>query len=160
MRNSVRLLRACRREGLLIRGHVAVSLMGFSLDAALLYTSLASGLQAPAARLISLFWAMQATFLLNGLLVFRRLRLAGLPRQWLGYMGSNGLGNLANYAVFVVLVASNVPVISQHYVALAIGGLIAWIINYSGARLIAFRRTPRPPAELPAAVKEVTESAS
>ena len=49
-----------RREALLIGGHVSVSLAGFALDALLLTTSLGSGLHAPVARLISLFWAKQA----------------------------------------------------------------------------------------------------
>jgi len=124
----------------MLRGHIAVSLVGFSLDAILLHASLAAGLAAPAARLVSLFWAMQITFALNGLFVFRRLQLVELPRQWISYMGCNGAGNLANYLIFVALVWSRAPYLSQHYVALAIGGLTAWTINYCGARLLAFRR--------------------
>ena len=136
----------CRREGHLVRGHVVVSLAGFAVDAALLYTSLASGLSPPWARLISLFWAMQATFVLNGLYVFRQLRPLELPRQWISYMACNGLGNLANYLIFVGLVASRAPVLSDHYVALCIGGVTAWALNYGGARLLAFRAPALDPA--------------
>ena len=132
-------------EGATIRGHMLVSLAGFVLDAVLLHTSLASGLNAPTSRLISLFWAMQATFVLNGIYVFRRLTFTGLPRQWACYMASNGVGNVANYGVFVGLVASREPLVSQHYVALVIGGVLAWAINYCGARLWAFGPAiPRP----------------
>ena len=134
------LLKACRSEGLLVRGHIAVSLAGLAIDAVLLYTSLASGLTPPVSRLISLFWAMQATFVLNGLYVFHTLSPAQLPRQWASYMCANGLGNLANYLIFVGVVASRAPVVSQHYVALCIGGGLAWAINYCGARLLAFRK--------------------
>jgi putative flippase GtrA len=136
------LLELCRREGQLVRGHIVVSLAGFVIDAALLWTSLGSGLPAPVARLISLAWAMQATFVLNGLYVFRSLRPSDLPRQWLAYMGCNGVGNLANYVLFVGLVASRAPVVSMHYVALCISALTAWAINYCGARLIAFQARP------------------
>lgn len=134
------LLAACRREGTLIRGHVAASLAGFAVDAALLYTSMGSGLSAPAARLISLFWAMQATFVLNRFLVFRHIALGGLPLQWAGYMATNGIGNLANYLVFVALVTSRAPLVSERYVALSVGALLAWGLNYCGARF-AFRKT-------------------
>ena len=136
----MRLSSVCRREGLLIGGHVSVSLVGLALDAILLTTSLGSGLHAPAARLISLFWAMQATFVLNGLFVFRKLTLATMPAQWACYLASNGIGNLANYLVFVALVATRWTVVSNHYAALCIGACLAWTINYSGARLWAFRR--------------------
>jgi putative flippase GtrA len=143
------LLDFCRQEGQLVRGHIVVSLAGFAIDAVLLWTSLQSGLSAPLSRLISLAWAMQATFVLNGLYVFRNLRPASLPRQWLAYMCSNSLGNLVNYGLFVALVASRAPVVSLHYVALCLSALTAWAINYCGARLIAFRSPQL--ARLPAA---------
>ncbi len=129
-----------RREGLLVGGHISVSLVGFALDAILLTTSLGSGLHAPVARLISLFWAMQATFVLNGLFVFRNLTPKVVPMQWVRYMACNGAGNLVNYLIFVWLVATREPVVSNHYVALCIGAFTAWTINYSGSRLWAFRR--------------------
>ena len=144
-----------RREALLIGGHVSVSLAGFALDALLLTTSQGSGLHAPVARLISLFWAMQATFLLNGLLVFKNLAPSALPAQWVCYMTSNGIGNLVNYLVFVGLVETRWPVVSNRYAALCVGACFAWTINYSGARLWAFgRRTGKlaaPPSEIASA---------
>jgi putative flippase GtrA len=130
----------CRREGLLIGGHVSVSLAGFVLDAIVLTTSIGSGLHPDIARLISLFWAMQATFVLNGLFVFRKLKLKTLPGQWVRYMACNGVGNLLNYLVFVALVATGWPMVSNHYAALCIAAALAWTINYSGARLWAFQR--------------------
>ena len=131
-----------RREGLLIGGHMSVSLIGFVIDAIILTTSMGSGLHAAASRLISLFWAMQATFVLNGLFVFRKLTLKSLPGQWARYMACNGVGNLVNYLVFVGLVATKVPFVSNHYVSLCLAAFTAWTINYSGARLWAFRRRP------------------
>jgi putative flippase GtrA len=136
----MRLNDICRRESLMIGGHISVSLVGFVIDAILLTTSMGSGLNAPASRLISLTWAMQATFVLNGLFVFRKLTLSGLPGQWARYMACNGVGNLVNYLIFVGLVATKAPLVSNHYVALCVAALTAWTINYSGARLWAFRR--------------------
>jgi len=127
-----------RQEGLLIGGHISVSMVGFALDAIVLTASLGSGLHAAVARLISLFWAMQATFVLNGLFVFRELSPKSLPGQWVRYMASNGIGNLANYLIFVGLVASRWPLVSNHYAALCVAAFTAWTINYSGARLWVF----------------------
>lgn len=129
------------RECLLIGGHISVSLIGFGVDALLLTTTMGSGVDAAGSRLISLFWAMQTTFLLNGLFVFRNLTLKGLPGQWGRYMACNGAGNVLNYLVFVGLVATGAPVVSHHYVALCLAAFTAWTVNYSGARLWAFRRS-------------------
>ncbi len=144
----MRLNSVCRREGLLIGGHMSVSLAGFALDAILLTTSVASGLSAPVSRLISLFWAMQATFVLNGLFVFRELTLKGLPTQWGRYMACNGAGNLINYLLFVWFVSLKSPLVSNHYVALCLAAFTAWTINYSGSRLWAFRRSRSEPDAL------------
>ncbi len=127
-----------RREIATVRGHIIVSLAGFAIDAALLHVGLVSGLSAAASRAISLFWAMQATFALNGLYVFRRLKAEDWPGQWVRYMTSNGVGAAVNYLGFVALLASREPTLSRHYVALTISAFLAWLINYCGARYWAF----------------------
>jgi len=118
----------------------AVGCLGFITDATLLKLGIHFGLEPAWARVISLLSAMQVTFLVNGLLVFRCLDRHRLPQQWLSYMLSGGLGNLANYFIFVAFVSSRWPVISDHMVALAAGSLTAWMINYAGARLLVFGR--------------------
>lgn len=128
----------CRREGPLALKFTAVSCLGFVTDVAALKLGLALGLSTAIARLISLILAMQVTFTVNGVFVFRCLSLPRMPRQWAGYMGSNGLGNLCNYLIFLGLVASGLPVVSGKLEALTVGSLSAWAINYLGARLIAF----------------------
>ena len=128
----------------------AVGGVGFCVDAGLLHLGLGLGLPAWGARIISLFFAMQATFTINGLFVFRSLDSARLPRQWAGYMLANGFGNFCNYWIFLTLVSLHWPVVSNHYAALAIGSLSAWAVNFAGTRLFVFRRlkapleTPRP----------------
>ena len=123
----------------------AVGMIGFCVDAAVLHVGLGAGLPAWGARLISLFLAMQATFLINGLHVFRSLDRARLHRQWAGYMLANGFGNFCNYWIFVTLVSLHWAVVSNHYAALAIGSLSAWAINFAGTRLFVFRRVKAPP---------------
>jgi putative flippase GtrA len=118
----------------------AVGLVGFCVDAALLHLGLELGLPAWAARVISLFFAMQATFMINGLHVFRSLDPTRLVRQWSGYMLANGFGNFCNYWIFLTLISLHWPVVSNRYLALAAGSLSAWLINFTGTRMFVFRR--------------------
>jgi hypothetical protein len=55
-------------------------------------------------------------------------------------MSSNGLGNACNYMIFAGLVVGGAPFVSEHYVALVLGSLTAYAINYAGVRLLAFGR--------------------
>jgi putative flippase GtrA len=127
------------REARLALAFGGVGLIGFCVDAALLHLGLEAGLPAWAARIVSLFFAMQATFTINGLHVFRCLDRARLVRQWTGYMLANGFGNFCNYWIFLTLVSTHWTLISNHYFALTIGSLCAWLINFAGTRLFVFR---------------------
>ena len=89
-------------------------------------------------RAVSLTCAMQVTFLINGLFVFRCLRWRDCPRQWLAYMASNGFGNLVNYLVFASLVASGLPEVSRNGWALVISSAVAYAINFLCARFMVF----------------------
>lgn len=115
-----------------------VGLIGFLVDAVLLRVGIDLGLGAAGSRAISLICAMQITFAINGLLVFRCLTLRKLAGQWAGYMIANGFGNLCNYVIFLSLVSSHWPVISLPLVALVAGSIAAYLINYAGTRLLVF----------------------
>ena len=136
-------------EGRLVGKYVGVSLIGFVTDASLLHIGVALGLQPAWARLISLFCAMQLTFLLNGLHVFRGLDRKRLPHQWLSYMVSNGFGNFCNYWIFVTMVSTRWPVVSNHLVAIGAGSLTAWVINYTSTRFFVFRKAKAATVEAP-----------
>jgi putative flippase GtrA len=131
------ILEECR----LALGFGGVGLIGFAVDAALLHVGLEFGAPAWAARIVSLFCAMQTTFTINGVFVFRRLQRGRLLRQWSGYMLSNGFGNLCNYWIFLTMVSTHWPGVSNHYAAMTAGSFCAWLINFAGARLAAFPRT-------------------
>jgi putative flippase GtrA len=122
----------------------AVGLVGFLIDISVLRLGMRQlHLSAFAARALSLTCAMQVTFLVNGLVVFRRLTWRNCGRRWLAYMASNGLGNLINYLVFIGLVASRWPQVSRHGWAVVIGSVLAYLFNFACVRLMVFGR-PRP----------------
>ena len=116
----------------------AVGGVGFLTDITVLRLTRLEGLSPFVGRAISLTCAMQVTFLINGLIVFGCLKAATWPRQWLGYMSTNGVGNLFNYLIFSSLVLSGMPVISRHGWALLIGSVAAYAINYLFVRLLVF----------------------
>jgi putative flippase GtrA len=128
-----------RQEATLAAKHACVSGLGFAVDAALLRAGLHFGLEPAWGRVVSLACAMHATFLLNGLVVFRCLRWErALPRRWAAYMAANAFGNLCNYWIFVTLVSLHEAIVSRPFVALAAGSLGAWMINYGCTRFLVF----------------------
>jgi len=128
-----------RSEGLTALKFAAVGGLGFLTDITVLRLCLRGLNLTPfEGRAVSLTCAMQVTFLVNGLLVFRCLTLRCAGRQWLAYMATNGLGNLINYAVFAALVASRLPGVSRNGWALVIGSVIAYVFNFGCTRLMVF----------------------
>ena len=128
-----------RHETRMATFYTLTACLGFATDAALLKGGMALGLSAAWARAVSLFCAMQVTFWVNGLYVFKCLDRKQLHVQWLKYMGSNGVGNLCNYLAFTSLLSLHLHVISNRWFALVVGSLTAWIINYTATRLLVFR---------------------
>ncbi len=108
-------IRLLRQEAATALKFAAVGGLGFLTDISVLRLCLRVLQLTPLeGRAISLTCAMQVTFLINGLFVFRCLSARTCGRQWLAYMGSNGLGNLVNYLVFAGLVSSRLPEVSSN----------------------------------------------
>jgi len=131
------------QEGVLGLKYAGASLVGFAVDAALLHVLTGAGMEVAWARVISLTAAMQVTFLINGLHVFRSLERSRLPRQWVSYMLTNGFGNFCNYWIFVTLVSLHEPLVSEPLVALTIAAFVAWLMNYASTRFLVFGKLKR-----------------
>ncbi|MBS0295160.1 MAG: GtrA family protein [Proteobacteria bacterium] len=132
--------RKARRELHMALKYSGVAMLGFGTDLVLLQAGALLGARPFAARAVSLFMAMQVTFLANGCLVFRCLTRERCVRQWLRYMGSNAIGNFANYWVFLTLLSLHMAVFSNHLFALCAGGVSAWAINYVSTRWLVFTK--------------------
>jgi putative flippase GtrA len=134
-------IRMLRHEAATALKFAAVGGVGFLTDISVLRLCLRVLHLTPLeGRAISLACAMQVTFLINGLFVFRCLTRKNCGRQWLAYMGSNGMGNLINYLVFAGLVSSRLPEVSRNGWALVISSLIAYAFNFLCVRLMVFGR--------------------
>jgi len=134
-------IRLLRQEAAIALKFAAVGGLGFLTDISVLHLCLRVLRLTPLeGRAVSLTCAMQVTFLINGLFVFRCLSWRSCGRQWLAYMGSNGLGNLINYLVFAGLVSSRLPEVSRNGWALVISSLIAYAFNFLCARFMVFGR--------------------
>lgn len=126
-----------RRRGLLAK-YSGASLIGFALSAAVMHLGLLAGMAPWSARLAGMECAMNLTFLINGRFVFRALTRRWFFAQWAAYMANSGLGNACNYLVFVALEWMHRPLISNPDVAFVSGAMVAWTINFTGARFVVF----------------------
>lgn len=137
------------REGSLAARYCGVSLTGLATDLTVLHLLLRTGLEPAWARVISLLCAMHVTFALNRLHVFRQVGPAGLLGQWARYMACNGVGNLANYWIFVAMVSTHWPLIARPAFAVAVGSICAWVVNFATTRFLVFRGCCPGPAASP-----------
>jgi putative flippase GtrA len=145
---------ALHPEGLTAAKFAAVGCIGFLVDITVLHVAMkVFGVSPFAARAMSLTSAMQATFLINGLLVFRCLTPPTWPRQWLTYMATNGLGNLCNFGIFSGLILVH----WRHAPALFASSLAAYGLNYLCARHLVFGK-PRPHRQADATVSGLESS--
>lgn len=133
--------RHLRHEAATAIKFAAVGGLGFLTDISVLHLCLRAAHLTPfEGRAISLACAMQVTFVVNGLVVFRCLTWKSCGRHWFAYMGGNGVGNAINYLVFASLVATRLPELSRNGWALAISSSIAYAFNFLCARFMVFGR--------------------
>jgi putative flippase GtrA len=128
------------QEGRMFFRFAVVGAMGFLIDATLLKIGIACGLAKPIARLISILVSMHFAFAANRAWAFKGLRGQSLVRQWLGYLTANSAGALLNYTTFLALSRHGAWFERAPILAAAAGTAAGMLVNFSGSRLLAFRR--------------------
>jgi putative flippase GtrA len=128
------------REGRMMFLFGVVGACAFVVDASLLKAGLALGLQYVVARTISILIAMHFGFALNRAWAFKGLRGQPLVQQWLGYLLANGTGALLNLGMSVFLSHPGAPFDRAPILAAAAGTIAGMFVNFTGSRLLAFRR--------------------
>jgi putative flippase GtrA len=116
-----------------------IGVIGFAVDSAVLLCGTnIFGLDLYSARIISYVVAATTTWLGNRLLTFADRPKTSLVKQWATFLALNGVGFLANYTVYAVLVAQ-FPYIYEHPVwAVAVGSLAGMMFNYVASTRFIF----------------------
>ena len=131
-----------REAGFAVKFALA-GLVGFAVDAALLHLGLTLGLSPAGARAISIICAMQVTFLINGLAIFKCLTRGNVARHWVAYMITSGFGNFCSYMIFITLTSLHGSVLSKAWIAFPASTFAAYLINFVGARFLVFGASVR-----------------
>jgi putative flippase GtrA len=123
----------------LLAGFLSVGALGFLLDLSVFQALFMFGYGPIAARIVSAGAAITLTWYLNRRHVFRTAQTSRSGPEYARYLLVQTAGLVVNFAVFVALlngvqVLREVPV-----VALCGGALVAFTVNFLGARYWAFR---------------------
>lgn len=113
-----------------------VGLLGLVIDAGALLALLHTGLNAYQARFLSIIIAVSATWACHRHYTFKSSD-PNRAAEWFRFVLVNGAGATANYAVYAALIWSwpGMPPLA----ALALASALALAVNFTGARLFAFR---------------------
>ncbi len=119
---------------------VVIGTIGFIVDAstlklvvALLHMDLYSG------RLVSYLTAATGNWMLNRRFTFKQAREQSPVRQWLKYLGANGIGFAVNYSTYAALI-TYVAVAREHPVlGVAAGSIAGLSFNFTINKFWVFR---------------------
>jgi putative flippase GtrA len=96
-------------------------------------------------RLLSFLTAATGNWMLNRRFTFKQTRKESRFRQWLKYLGANGVGFAVNYSTYAALI-TYVPIAKIHFVlALAAGSIAGLSFNFTANKLWVFRAHPQGP---------------
>ncbi len=123
-----------------------IGTVGFIVDAstlkllvAFLHMDLYSG------RLVSYVIAATGNWMLNRHFTFKQANPASPVRQWLKYMGANGIGFAVNYSTYAALITYVAITKSNPVLAVAAGSFAGLSFNFTINKFWVFRAHPQGP---------------
>ena len=119
----------------------AVGTAGFVVnEAALWFVHHLTSLDYYTSQIPAFFVAVTFTWWGNRMLTFReQAARTSLIREWAKFVAANGLGALANYALYVSLLRFAPPPTNNPYLALAAGTLFGLVFNFTMSKRFVFR---------------------
>lgn len=117
----------------------AVGAVGFVIDGGLLWLFLSLDMSAYLARALSFPAAVVVTWMLNRNWTFAATNHASKKGQFRRYLGVQIAGNVTNYAVYSLVISLFGTQSTTVFVAFVLGSFIGSCLNFTGARLLAFR---------------------
>jgi putative flippase GtrA len=115
-----------------------IGVLGFLVDASVLYVALSWGLGLYAGRAVSYMSAVSATWVLNRRYTFERTSGDNKLHEWSRFVVSQLAGATINLGVYALLVHMSPLVAHEPIIGVAAGSLSGLLINFSVARAFVF----------------------
>lgn len=123
-----------------LRRFAVAGVIGFVVDAGVLYGTLAIGLGYYAGRIISFLSAASITWLINRNFTFVASSELSLWREWAKYIAAMSGGGSINFAIYSVTIFSLPDIHFLPLIAVALGTLTGMAINFSAAKWWVFKK--------------------
>ncbi|WP_083438122.1 GtrA family protein [Caldimonas brevitalea] len=120
-----------------------VGIIGFAVDAGILYVTLNIGFGPYIGRVISFVCAVIATWQINRRFTFTQRKPISLWREWQQYFLAMSLGGVCNYATYALALRLLPPDESAALLAVAAGSVAGMFVNFSSAKLWVFKPPSR-----------------
>ena len=120
-----------------------VGVIGFGVDASVLYIGIAVGLGLNIGRLVSYLCAVTATWALNRRFTFADSSEQASFSQWFRFGLSQLSGATVNLGAYYILVHNSTVAAAHPIIAVAIGSLLGMTLNFLVARYYVFRTRSR-----------------
>jgi putative flippase GtrA len=115
-----------------------VGVLGFVVDAGVLYVGLYCGLGLYAGRAVSYMSAVSATWVLNRRYTFERTGGHNRLHEWARFVVSQLSGATINLGMYALLVHMSPLVARYPIIGVAVGSLSGLLVNFSVARAYVF----------------------
>ncbi|UPG95340.1 GtrA family protein [Luteibacter aegosomatissinici] len=125
-----------RRQAILFS---VAGVVGFVVDATVLYIALWMGLGYFAGRVVSFLLAVFATWQVNRRFAFADSRQRSAWREWWHYLAAMSLGGVVNYLAYSAVVVFMPPAGVKPLLAVAAGSAAGMLVNFAGAKFWVFR---------------------
>jgi putative flippase GtrA len=123
----------------LIRFLIA-GVLGFVVDAGVLYLGLAVGLGYFAGRAVSFLCAVWATWQINRRYTFTSNTRGSAWVEWWRYLAAMSIGGVVNYSAYSATVLTLRSVTFLPLISVAIGSLAGLVVNFATAKLWVFKQ--------------------
>lgn len=118
----------------------AAGIIGFVIDASVLYTALAAGVDHFTGRLISFVCAVWVTWQLNRRMAFRDARSRSGWSEWWRYLAAMSGGGIVNYIAYSLCIWRIGTSAFAPLVAVAMGSIVGMTVNFATSKFWVFRQ--------------------
>lgn len=114
--------------------------VGFLVDASVLYLMLALGMGPYPGRLLSFLCAAFVTWQINRRLTFEPVASKSAWREWYEYLAAMAVGGVCNYGAYAEVLHLLPKNGVAPLIAVAVGSIAGMFVNFASAKLWVFRK--------------------